>query len=95
MEDYKIEHEENTSEGSFFVEEGGNRIAELEYIKRGNNININHTGVDDSLQGKGVGKALVMAAVDWARTSGIKITPSCSYARALFKKDTTLHDVLG
>jgi predicted GNAT family acetyltransferase len=40
-----------------------------------------HTGVDDSLQGHGVGGQLVMAAIDRARAEGLTIVPWCPYAR--------------
>lgn len=94
MENYKIEHSDNSSEGSFFVNQDDVKVAELSYVKRGKSININHTHVDETLQGKGVAKAMVMAAVEWARQNEIKISPTCSYAQAVFKRDSSLSDVL-
>jgi predicted GNAT family acetyltransferase len=55
---------------------------------------IDHTQVSDVLKGQGVGKKLVLAAVEWARASGTRITPRCSFAKATFERDPSLRDVL-
>lgn len=55
---------------------------------------IDHTEVNPEFSGKGVGKRLVMAAVEYARHQGIKILPLCPFAKSIFLKDKELHDVL-
>jgi len=40
-----------------------------------------HTEVDESLQGRGIGEELVLAAIDRARAEGLTIVPWCPYAR--------------
>lgn len=43
---------------------------------------IDHTGVPDSLRGKGVGQALALHAVEAARAGGWKIIPLCPFFKA-------------
>jgi uncharacterized protein len=91
----QIQQEENGKLGSFFVEENGKRLAELAYTWRGDNlISIDHTEVDDSLAGKGVGKALVEHIVTFARETGIKLKVYCPFAKTVFARHKEYHDVL-
>ncbi len=90
-----IQHAEDARGGAFFVESGGDRIAEMTYSRPSpGRAVIEHTRVSDRLAGRGVGKRLVQAGVEWARATGTKLTPHCSYARAVLEKDPSLRDVL-
>jgi len=61
----QIQFEQSDSKGSFYVEDNGERLANMTFSKAGNNlIIIDHTEVSDSLRGKNVGKQLVAAAVE-------------------------------
>lgn len=55
---------------------------------------IDHTEVDGEFRGLDVGKKLVHAAVDYARKNNLKIMPLCPFAKAVFRKDDGLSDVL-
>jgi predicted GNAT family acetyltransferase len=55
---------------------------------------IDHTEVDESLRGQGIARKLTLAAVDWARKSGVKLVPICPFAKAVFDRDPSIHDVL-
>jgi predicted GNAT family acetyltransferase len=59
-----------------------------------NKVVANHTGVDDSLRGTGVGKALVEKLVEDARSDGFTIVPSCSFIRALYRRNPEWSDVM-
>jgi uncharacterized protein len=90
-----IRQEENGKLGSFFIEENGNRIAELGYTWRDDNIiSVDHTEVDDSLEGKGVGSALVQHVVAFARETGVKLRIYCPFAKTVFARHKEYHDVL-
>ncbi len=54
---------------------------------------IQHTEVRKQLEGQGVGKKLVDAAVQFARKKGYKIIPQCPYANAVFHKTPEYADV--
>ena len=65
MSELPISHGEGKNKGSWYVERDGERIAEMTYSKAGETrIIIDHTEVDPSLKGQGVGKALVLSAVE-------------------------------
>jgi predicted GNAT family acetyltransferase len=55
---------------------------------------IDHTEVHAKLQGLGVARRLLDAAVGWARTTGTRVTATCPYAKAQFEKDPSIRDVL-
>jgi uncharacterized protein len=91
----QINHREIGSKGIFYIEENGEKLAEMTYSKAGESIIIiDHTEVSDTLKGKGVGKQLVQAAVDRAREHHIKIMPLCPFAKAIFDRTPEFNDVL-
>ena len=57
-------------------------------------IIIDHTEVDSSFKGKGVGKQLLYKIVEMARERNIKILPLCPFAKAMFKKQADIQYVL-
>ena len=92
---YSIQHEEAASKGAFYIEKAGQRVAEMTYSRtNATMIIIDHTDVDDSLRGDGVGRQLLNALVDWARSTGTKVLPLCPFAKAQFDKDPAIRDVL-
>ncbi len=86
---------EHGSKGAFVIIENNERLAEMTYSKAGDKlIIIDHTEVSDVLRGKGAGKQLVSAAVEFARKQGVKILPLCPFAKAIFDKTPAYKDVL-
>ena len=85
---------ESDSRGTFDLESEGRRIGFLSYSADDETVVIDYVQVDPSLRGKGMGEKLVAAAVDWARATKKKVTPICSYARALMRRTKAFHDVL-
>lgn len=83
------------SKEMFYVEVDGKIVAEMVYtMPSPDKMIIEHTEVDDSLQGKKVGYQLVHRGVEYAREKGLKIIPLCSFARSVFKKTSDFNDVL-
>lgn len=83
------------SKGAFVIKENNERLAEMTYSKAGDKfIIIDHTEVSDALRGKGAGKQLVSAAVEFARKQDLKILPLCPFAKAIFDKTPEFKDVL-
>ncbi len=90
-----IQQKKTARHEMFYVEEDGKILAELVYkITPEHRMEIEHTEVNDSLQGKHVGHELVSHAVEYARANNLKIVPLCSFARSVFKQDTGIGDVL-
>lgn len=93
--EHSIAHEHEGSKGAFFVLKGGQRVAEMTYSRTNATLLIvDHTHVDESLSGQGVGRQLLGALVAWVRSEGIKVLPLCPFAKAQFDKDPSIRDVL-
>ena len=90
-----IEHQENGTDGAFYVQKEGQRLAVITYRRTDpSTVTVDHTEVDASLRGLGVGQELVAALVQWARAADIKVVPVCSFAKARFDDDASIRDVL-
>ena len=57
-------------------------------------IIVDHTGVPDSLRGRGVGQALAAHAIEAARQGGWKIIPLCPFMRAQAARHPEWSDVI-
>lgn len=92
---HPIQHEEQGTKGAFYIEHEGQRVAEMSYSRTNPSlIIIDHTEVDASLGGQGIGRRLLGDLVEWARGAGIKVIPLCPFAKAQFGKDPSIRDVL-
>lgn len=91
----EIKHQETESKGAFYIEQEGEKLAEMTYSKAGTKrIIIDHTEVSDKLRGQGAGKAMVMKAVDYAREKNLQVLPLCPFAKAVFNKNKEIQDLL-
>jgi predicted GNAT family acetyltransferase len=68
--------------------------AYAEYTRAPGVITFVHTIVPEALGGRGVGSALVHAALDAVRAEGLKVVPQCSFVAAYIKKHTEYQDLL-
>lgn len=99
MSELVITQTHDEAGGEFAIEDpankGGPPLAELTYRRQAEDgrIVIVHTLVDQQLEGRGVGKRLVTAAVTWARQQGLKVAARCSFARAVLDKTPAFADV--
>lgn len=90
----EIRHQENSQKGSFFAEQDGTLIGEMNYSFAGfDKIIIDNTIVTDDLRGKGIGNQLIDAIVSYARDNKYMIYPVCSFARSIFDRMVAYHDV--
>ena len=55
---------------------------------------IDHTEVDEEYGGKGLGKDLVKAGVEYAREKNVKVIPLCPFAKKVIAKTPEFQDVL-
>ncbi|MBO9585211.1 MAG: N-acetyltransferase [Flavobacterium sp.] len=91
----EIQQINDTKRGYFEAIEDGKEAGKMTYTWAGDSkFIIDHTEVSPDFNGKGVGKKLVMAAVDYARTNNLKIIPLCPFAKSVFEKVPEIHDVL-
>ena len=81
--------------GYFYIEAEGMIQAQMTFVFAGSErIIIDHTEVQPGNEGKGYGKQMVSAAVDFAREKHIKILPLCPFAKSVFDRTPEFRDVL-
>lgn len=71
---------------SRFVFRGDHDLAELVYEVDGDRLILVHTGVPESLGGRGVGSRLVRASIARAAHDGLTIVPWCPFARGWLRE---------
>lgn len=89
-----IRHLTAGDKGKFSLRDGKTVIGGLGYSRAGNVVSLEHTVVEPAFRGRGIARRLVAHAVDWARASGVKLKPACSFAVAEFAKHPEYADVL-
>jgi uncharacterized protein len=72
--------------GAFVIEEGNERLAEMEIGISGSNLTVYHTEVSEKLKGKGAGSQLLSTMVKYAREHQLKVIPLCPFVHAQFKR---------
>ncbi|WP_291144753.1 GNAT family N-acetyltransferase [Flavobacterium sp. UBA7680] len=91
----EIQQINDTKKGYFEAVEDGKEAGKMTYTWAGDSkFIIDHTEVSPDFNGKGVGKKLVMAAVEYARVNDVKIIPLCPFAKSVFNKVEEIRDVL-
>ena len=89
----KIELETTPTHGSFLIRNEGAIVAELSFRLKDGLFYLDHTEVEDSLEGKGIGKALVNRAVEYVREMGLKMVVLCPFAKVIFARKKEYWDV--
>lgn len=91
----QIQQQDDGKHGAFLALDNNAQAGEMTYTWAGEQMFIiDHTDVDDSYKGQGVGRQLLDAAVAFAREKQLKILPLCPFAKHQFDKDSSIHDVL-
>lgn len=91
----KILHEDDGREGRFFIRSLDYDMAEIAYRWMSDGrILIDHTEVDESLKGQGIGRQLLDRVVGLAREKQVLIWPVCPFAKATMEKEAQYRDVL-
>jgi predicted GNAT family acetyltransferase len=95
-DDLRVEPDEDGSRGRFKLLGGeGQLLGQMTFSRaRDDLIIVDHTEVDDSLQGKGGGSRLFNAMVAWARDSGTQVMTTCPFTQAMFERNPDSRDVL-
>ena len=91
----RIDREDDGRRGRFVIYEDELYAGEMTYEWQSTKtIAVDHTGVEKCFGGKGYGRLLIDAGVDFARREGLKIVPVCSFVRKSFERDASLADVM-
>ncbi|MGN7761486.1 GNAT family N-acetyltransferase [Paenibacillus sp. 22594] len=79
----------------FWISDQDSMAAEMTYVTSTASLFIiDHTFVDTTYRGQGLGDLLVEAMVEYARENEIKIVPLCPFAKGRFQQRPELGDVL-
>lgn len=91
----EVKQKNDEKHGSFEALIEGKRAGLMTYTWAGEDrFIIDHTEVEEAHNGKGVGKEMLIKAVEFAREKDKKIIPLCPFAKATFQKNEDLRDVL-
>lgn len=91
MPQYEVHHDPVAHRFTTVVE---GLEAEVTYHYDGEILVINHTGVPRPLEGRGIASELVRAAFEFARDTGTRVRPACSYAALWVQRHKQYADLL-
>lgn len=89
--DSRIDHDPASHRFSTTVDGQTGRV---EYRRDDGVMTITHTLVPAPIRRRGIAGRLVAAALDFARSEGLSVVPSCSYAAAYIDKHRGYADLL-
>mgnify|MGYP003608623222 CR=1 FL=1 len=92
-EDVQLKISDKT--GVFFIEINKNEEAMMTFtLTDDNKMIIDHTEVNSGNEGKGLGKKLMIKAVDYAIQNNLKIIPVCSFVKSVIEKTPEFKDIV-
>ena len=83
----------NEAEGQFEVEIDG-KVGVTQYRLKPGRMIVTHTEVPPELEGRGVGNTLARAALDYARSEGLKVVPRCAFVSAFIRRHSEYQDLV-
>lgn len=90
-----IQKIEDGKQGMFQALDDDKVAGEMHFTWVGDHsLSIDHTGVESAYRGRGIGRELLDALINFARQDQIKVIPLCPYAKSVFDKRPELQDVL-
>ena len=96
LREMEIQHDNNKKKGAFYIEDDGERTAQLLYFYSApSEITVYHTEVDVRHRGQKIGDKLVAALVGFARDNGLKVVATCPFTKKVIDRTPEFQDVLG
>jgi predicted GNAT family acetyltransferase len=93
MESLKPEITHNASSRRFEAKVDG-LLCRCDYRMHGDTMMLVHTEVPPQFEGRGIASALVQAAFEHARQTGLDVLPVCSYVRAWTRRHPEVESLL-
>lgn len=81
----------NEAQGRYELETD-HGLAIVVYRRQGDGLIFTHTEVPPADEGKGIGAAIVRAALDDTRKRGLRIVPACSFVAAFVRRHPEYDD---
>ena len=82
--EYQLTDNKEAKQYEFHID---GEVPRIEYILAQNQIYLTHTEVPQSLSGKGIGAALVKAALDDIDARGLTLVPLCPFVALYLKRN--------
>jgi predicted GNAT family acetyltransferase len=92
MTDVDVQHRENAKRFTAQTPSGLAYISYQEPDER--TLDLQHTVVPEADRGRGIGTALVQAAVDHARETGKRVVATCPFVKAWAQRNPEARDVV-
>jgi uncharacterized protein len=77
-----------------FELESEGETAVLLYHANGNTLFLDHTGVPEALEGRGIGGQLAKASLEFARERGMEVVPGCPFVLSYLRRHPEYADVV-
>ena len=90
----KIKIIRNNEKGEVQAFDGEVQVGQINFNITDNLLSIEHTGVVEGFERKGIAGILVQAATDYAVHHDLKIKPICSYAQKWYKQHRQYKKIL-
>lgn len=84
----------NNEDASRFEIDVDGELGVSQYHRRNGKIIFTHTEVPRKAEGKGIGNALAKAALDYARSEGLRVVPRCPFIAAFIKRHREYQDLV-
>jgi predicted GNAT family acetyltransferase len=84
----------NNEAGSQYELEVEGSLALAAYRLRDERITFTHTEVPEALEGQGIGKRLIKAALADVREQGLKVVPACAFVKHYIETHAEEQDLL-
>jgi predicted GNAT family acetyltransferase len=94
MTEDQVELRRNDAEGCYEVHVGNQRVGLATFQDLGYAVDLPHTEVHPSMNGRGLGGQLVRFALDDARAMGRKVIPSCPFVATFIKRHPEYADLV-
>jgi uncharacterized protein len=91
MADFNVQHD--PAGQKFFARVEGHE-GELKYRRDGGRMEILSTTVPAAIGGRGIAAQLVKTAMEFARSNGWRVKPTCSYAAAYIRRHPDYADMV-
>ncbi|SDC16344.1 GNAT family N-acetyltransferase [Belnapia rosea] len=85
--------EDNAAEGRFEMAVG-DALAFIAYRREGGSVALLHTEVPETLEGQGIGSALVRGTLDRLRAEGKNVVPLCSFVVRFVERHPEYGDMI-
>ncbi len=87
----EVQHDSESKK--FFIKNKGQEAHMTYHYQDNETLVYAHTFVPPELRGSGLAGKVVRTALEWARSQGLKVVPTCSYVQKFVRRHPEFQDV--